>query len=55
MGLLNQNNKKGDKKSGSKAGKATGPAQSKFIPKGTKASGGPVMKKTMTGGSQRGS
>ncbi len=55
MGLLNQNNKKGDKKTTGKAGKA-GPAQSKFIPKGTKASGGgPVMKKTMTGGSQRGS
>jgi hypothetical protein len=51
MGLLNQQGKKGDKKS--KASKNQG-TQSKFISKGAKPAGG-FTKKPMTGGSQRGS
>lgn len=54
MGLLNQQSKKGDKKSGSKQQKAGG-QQSKFINKGSKPAGGSQGKKGMTGGSQRGS
>lgn len=54
MGLLNQQGKKGDKKSGNKQKSAT--QQSKFIPKGGKpSSGANVARKGMTGGSQRGS
>jgi hypothetical protein len=51
MGLLNQQGKKGDKKSKNKPKNAG--TQSKFITKGSKPAGGP--KKPMTGGSQRGS
>jgi hypothetical protein len=53
MGLLNQQGKKGDKKSGNKQQKNAGP-QSKFINKGSKPAGG-GKKGMMTGGSQRGS
>jgi hypothetical protein len=53
MGLLNQQGKKGDKKSGNKGQKNNG-QQSKFINKGSKPAGGGMSKK-MTGGSQRGS
>jgi hypothetical protein len=52
MGLLNQQSKKGDKKSSNKATKNN--QQSKFIPKGSKPVVGSAAKK-MTGGSQRGS
>jgi hypothetical protein len=51
MGLLNQQNKKGDKKSASKNTKNTG-NQSKFINKGSKPAGGGVNKKGLTGGSR---
>ena len=54
MGLLNQQGKKGDKKSNSKAQKGNA-QQSKFISKGSKPAGGSGGKKGMTGGSQRGS
>jgi hypothetical protein len=54
MGLLNQQGKKGDKKSGNKQVKNAG-QQSKFINKGSKPVGGGATKKGMTGGSQRGS
>lgn len=51
MGLLNQQNKKGDKKSNNKNQKA--PAnQSKFLGKGSKPAGGGVNKKGMTGGTR---
>ena len=50
MGLLNQQGKKGDKKSASK--KQTGASQSKFISKGSKPAGGGVNKKGLTGGSR---
>jgi hypothetical protein len=53
MGLMNQQNKKGDKKQG-KQGKNAG-QQSKFISKGSKPASGGFAKKPMTGGSQRGS
>ena len=53
MGLLNQQGKKGDKKSGNKQLKNAG-QQSKFINKGSKPAGGSAMKKN-TAGSQRGS
>jgi hypothetical protein len=50
MGLLNQNNKKGDKK---KAGdKHQSSQQSKFISKGSKPAAGGVNKKGLTGGSR---
>jgi len=51
MGLMNQQNKKGDKKAGSKGAKPTG-GQSKFISKGSKPAGGGVNKKGLTGGSR---
>lgn len=55
MGLLNQQGKKGDKKSANKQQKNAG-QQSKFITKGgSKPAGGGATKKGMTGGSQRGS
>ena len=51
MGLLNQQNNKGDKKSKNKASK--GANQSKFISKGgSKPAGGGVNKKGLTGGSR---
>ena len=50
MGLLNQQGKKGDKKSAAKKQQAN--TQSKFIPKGTKPAGGGVNKKGLTGGSR---
>ena len=51
MGLLNQQNKKGDKKSGNKGLKNA--SQSKFISKGgSKPAGGGVNKKGLTGGSR---
>lgn len=49
MGLLNQQNKKGDKKSNNKNLKNTG---SKFISKGSKPISGGVNKKGLTGGSR---
>jgi hypothetical protein len=49
MGLLNQQNKKGAKKSGDKNPKNTG---SKFISKGSNPAGGGVNKKGLTGGSR---
>jgi hypothetical protein len=49
MGLLNQQNKKGGKKTGDKNVKNTG---SKFISKGSKPAGGGVNKKGLTGGSR---
>lgn len=49
MGLLNQQNKKGKKKTGDKNQKNTG---SKFISKGSKPAGGGVNKKGLTGGSR---
>jgi hypothetical protein len=52
MGLLNQKDKKGDKKPGNK--QQHNNSQSKFIGKGSKPAGG-GGKKPMTGGSQRGS
>lgn len=54
MGLLNQQGKKGDKKTGGKQQKNNS-QQSKFINKGSKPAGGSAGKKGMTGGSQRGS
>lgn len=52
MGLLNQQNKKGDKKSGNKNQKAS-VNQSKFMGgKGSKPAGTGVNKKGMTGGSR---
>ena len=50
MGLLNQQGKKGDKKSGNK--KQHSGSQSKFIGKGSKPAGGGVNKKGLTGGSR---
>lgn len=50
MGLLNQQNKKGDKKSNNKNLKNAG--GSKFISKGSKPAGGGVNKKGLTGGSR---
>jgi hypothetical protein len=50
MGLLNQQGKKGDKKQ-SKQQKNTG-SQSKFIGKNSKATGGGLNKKGLTGGSR---
>lgn len=50
MGLLNQQNKKGDKKSTNKNLKNSG--GSKFISKGSKPAGGGVNKKGLTGGSR---
>jgi hypothetical protein len=49
MGLLNQQNKKGGKKSGNQTPKNTG---SKFISKGSKPASGGVNKKGLTGGSR---
>lgn len=50
MGLLNQQNKKGDKKPGNKSTKNAG---SKFIAKGgSKPAGGGMNKKGLTGGSR---
>jgi hypothetical protein len=49
MGLLNQQNKGGNKKSSNKNPKNTG---SKFINKGSKPAGGVVNKKGLTGGSR---
>ena len=51
MGLLNQQNKKGDKKAGSKSQQHSS-SQSKFINKGSKPAGGGVNKKGLTGGSR---
>ena len=51
MGLLNQQNKKGDKKQGNKLQKNAG-GQSKFIGKSSKATGGGLNKKGLTGGSR---
>jgi hypothetical protein len=51
MGLLNQQGKKGDKKSNSKQQKNAG-GQSKFIGKGSKPAGGGMNKKGLTGGSR---
>jgi hypothetical protein len=51
MGLLNQQGKKGDKKQNSKQQKNTGQS-SKFIGKGSKAAGGGLNKKGLTGGSR---
>jgi hypothetical protein len=51
MGLLNQQNKKGNKKAGNKSQSNTA-AQSKFITKGSKPAGGGVNKKGLTGGSR---
>ena len=53
MGLLNQQGKKGDKKSNSKQ-KSSG-AQSKFISKGGSKPAGGSKKGMMTGGANRGS
>lgn len=50
MGLLNQG-KKGNKKQDSKQQKASG-GQSKFIGKSSKAAGGGLNKKGLTGGSR---
>lgn len=50
MGLLNQQGKKGDKKQNNKFQKNSG--QSKFIGKGSKATGGGLNKKGLTGGSR---
>lgn len=50
MGLLNQQGKKGDKKQNSKQQKNAG--QSKFIGKNSKAAGGGLNKKGLTGGSR---
>jgi len=49
MGLLNQQNKKGDKKTGNKNIKNSA---SKFINKGSKSAGGGINKKGLTGGSR---
>jgi hypothetical protein len=49
MGLLNQQNKKGNKKSSTNNPKNTG---SKFISKGSKPAGNVVNKKGLTGGSR---
>jgi hypothetical protein len=51
MGLMNQKGKKGDDKKNSKLQKNSGPS-SKFIPKNTKAAGGGLNKKGLTGGSR---
>ena len=51
MGLLNQQGKKGDKKNSNKNQKNTS-QQSKFIGKGSKAAGGGLNKKGLTGGSR---
>jgi hypothetical protein len=51
MGLLNQQNKKGNKKAGSKSQQQSS-SQSKFISKGSKPAGGGVNKKGLTGGSR---
>ncbi|MFL5742780.1 MAG: hypothetical protein ACJ75B_21355 [Flavisolibacter sp.] len=54
MGLLNQQRKKGDKKSSKKQSKIPG-SQSKFIMQGSRPSNNGFTKKIMTGGAQRGS
>lgn len=51
MGLLNQQGKKGDKNKNSKLQKNTA-SQSKFIGKNSKAAGGGLNKKGLTGGSR---
>jgi hypothetical protein len=51
MGLLNQQGKKGDKKQNNKLQK-NGGQSSKFMNKGSKATGGGVNKKGLTGGSR---
>jgi len=51
MGLLNQQGKKGDKKQNSKQQKNAG-QPSKFMGKGSKAVGGGLNKKGLTGGSR---
>ena len=51
MGLLNQQNKKGDKKQGGKNQKNAG-SSSKFNTKNSKAAGGGLNKKGLTGGSR---
>lgn len=51
MGLLNQQSKKGDKKGSNKQQKNAGSA-SKFIGKSSKAAGGGLNKKGLTGGSR---
>jgi hypothetical protein len=51
MGLLNQQNKKGNKKAGNKTQQSS-TSQSKFISKGSKPAGGGVNKKGLTGGSR---
>ena len=50
MGLLNQQGKKGDKKQNGKQQKNAN--QSKFIGKSSKAAGGGLNKKGLTGGSR---
>jgi hypothetical protein len=50
MGLLNQQGKKGDKKQNNKQKNAG--QQSKFIGKNSKAAGGGMNKKGLTGGSR---
>ena len=50
MGLLNQQNKKGDKKQNNRQQKNAN--QSKFIGKSSKAAGGGLNKKGLTGGSR---
>jgi hypothetical protein len=50
MGLLNQQGKKGDKKQNNKQQKNN--QSSKFIGKGSKAAGGGLNKKGLTGGSR---
>ena len=50
MGLLNQQGKKGDKKQNGKQQKNVN--QSKFIGKSSKAAGGGLNKKGLTGGSR---
>jgi len=51
MGLLNQQGKKGDKKQNGKLQKNTG-SSSKFMNKSSKANGGGLNKKGLTGGSR---
>lgn len=51
MGLMNQQNKKGDKKAASKSQQHAS-SQSKFINKGSKPASGGVNKKGLTGGSR---
>ena len=51
MGLLNQQGKKGDKKQKNKT-QASANSGSKFIGKSSKATGGGLNKKGLTGGSR---